>query len=142
MHSVLLIIHIASAIIFIGAITVATSLFPRYATNASAGGADHAVARLLHRITYGYGRLALITPVAGFLLALVTGRASELWILLSIALVAVGGGLLAFRIVPLQRQLLADPHGAPKARGQLGAASGIVNLTWLAVLVLMVTQPG
>jgi len=146
MPYVLLVIHIATAIVFIGGVTVAASVFPRYATADAAAGHEstggHPTALAMHRITKGYGRLAIITPVVGLTLALVLGRVTELWILLSIVLVAIGGALLVWRIIPMQKQMLADPPSDPKARGRAVASAGLLNTVWLVILILMVTKPG
>ena len=80
----LLVVHIATAIVFIGALTISVSLFPRYA--AAAPDVDdkshdaHPVALAMHRITKVYGRLAIIPPAVGITLAVVLGRLDELWI--------------------------------------------------------------
>jgi len=146
MYYLLLIVHVATAIIFIGGVSVSTSLFPRYATGeAAARYAEHGgnpAALAMHRITFFYGRLSLITPVVGLLLAFVVGRAGELWILLSILLVAAAGALLMLRIVPLQRAMLAAPPTDPRTRGRAMGYAGLLNLIWVAILVLMFVQPG
>lgn len=146
MEYVLLVIHIATAIVFIGGVTVSASVFPRFATAeaaapyAEAGG--HPTAFTMHRITKGYGRLAIITPVAGFALALLLGRLAEPWILISLALVVIGGILLLTKIIPTQREMLSDPPTDPRARGRAMGSAGLLNLVWLTTLILMITKPG
>jgi len=146
MNYFFLIIHVASAILFIGGVTVSTSLFPRYATGADAAAfaekGGHPAAVAMHRITYVYGRLAIITPVAGLLLAVMLGRLMELWVLLSIALVAAGSVLLVVQIIPMQREMLKNPPVDGKARGRAMGYAGMLNVIWLAVLVLMFLKPG
>ena len=101
----LLIVHIATAIVFIGALTISVSLFPRYA--AADPDVDdkshdaHPVALAMHRITKVYGRLAIIPPAVGITLAVVLGRLDELWIILSVALSLIGGALLIWGHHPL-----------------------------------------
>lgn len=55
MSKLLLSAHVLAAIIFIGPVTVAVSLFPRYARQAlgeaASSAASEPVARLLHRIS-------------------------------------------------------------------------------------------
>ncbi|MGP3533637.1 hypothetical protein ACTU3I_02500 [Microbacterium sp. RD1] len=146
MNYVLLILHVASAIVFIGGVTVSASVFPRYATGEAAvefadrGGHPAAVA--MHRITRYYGRLAIIPPLAGFFLALLLGRLGELWVLLAIGLVALGGLVLTAKIIPLQAALLASPPTDPAARRRAMTYPGLMNVLWLTVLVLMFLKPG
>jgi len=146
MAYVLLVIHIATAIIFIGGITVSASVFPRYATAAAAapftavGG--HPGAHAMHRITKGYGRLAIITPVVGLILALVLGLLREPWILISIGLVVLAGFVLIAKIIPTQREMLRHPPTDPDARKRAMLHPGLLNMIWLTVLVLMITKPG
>lgn len=146
MEYVLLIIHVATAIVFIGGVTVSASVFPRYATaEAAAPYADsggHPAALAMHRITKGYGRLAVITPVAGFLLALVLGRLTELWILISIVLVAIGGTLLLWKVIPIQREMLQSPPTDKRVRARAMSYAGSLNAVWLTILILMITKPG
>ncbi len=97
-------------------------------------------ARLLHRITRVYGTLALVVPIVGLMLAVVQGRATEVWIIVAMVLTAFAGGLLALQISPRQRDVLAHPDAG--ALGGLRMMTGIFNLLWAAVVVLMVVRPG
>ncbi len=165
MEAVLLSIHVLAGIVFVGGSAVATSLFPRYAPVAAgvpvgpavgaeagspseapappeaSGERNRAVAVALHRITRVYGVLGVVVPVAGIVLALVQGRMGEGWILVSIALTALAGGLLALRIYPEQRDALAAPDDGGRLRG-LSMVAGIYNLLWAVVVVLMIARPG
>ncbi|MGU3501651.1 hypothetical protein [Mycobacterium sp. C31M] len=135
MESVLLSAHVVAGILFVGPVAVATSLFPRYA----AAGDGMAVAAALHRITRIYGALAVIVPIVGIALAIAQGRASEIWVLIAMVLTGIAGGLLVVGIAPLQRAALGD--GDPRRR-QLGMITGIFNLLWAVVVVLMIVRPG
>lgn len=145
MNHVYLFIHVASAILFIGAASAATSLFPRYATAPDApqyadrGGQPVAVA--LHRITQLYGLLALISPVAGLILAIRWGALGETWIWLSLLLVFVAWLLLILKIIPQQEKMLKEPSTEAKLRGQASAFAGVFNLLWFVVLILMYAKP-
>ncbi len=140
----LLILHVGTAIVFIGGLTVAASVFPRFVTiEAAAPYADtgaHPAAIALHRITRFYGRLAIVPPLLGLALAMLLGRLDELWILLAIALVIIGGVVLTRAVIPQQERLLQNPH--PQGRRRAGAMAGMVNLIWFTVLILMITKPG
>jgi hypothetical protein len=140
MEAVLLSVHVVAGILFVGPIAVAASLFPRYAPVAGvAEGADRSVgvARVLYRITRVYGVLALAVPVVGLALAGVQGRTTEVWIIVSMVLTAIAGGLLAFQIAPRQRTALAAPDDGRQLRA-LGMLTGVFNLLWVVVVVLMV----
>ncbi|WP_024803072.1 membrane protein [Nocardia sp. BMG51109] len=147
MESLLLSVHVVAGILFVGPVAVATSLFPRYApvtvTPAGAERAErsHDIARLLHRITRVYGVLALAVPVVGLTLAVVQGRTTEVWIIVAMVLTAVAGGLLALQIAPRQREAFAAPDDGARLR-RLGMLSGVFNLLWAVVVVLMVVRPG
>ncbi|WP_436764120.1 hypothetical protein [Streptosporangium sp. V21-05] len=166
MEAVLLSIHVLAGIVFVGGSAVATSLFPRYAPVAAGvpvgpdAGADpagspsrapevprdsgernRAVAVALHRITRVYGVFGVVVPVVGIVLALVQGRMGEGWIFVSIVLTGAAGGLLALRIHPGQRDALAEPDDGGRLRA-LSMTSGIYNLLWAAVVVLMIARPG
>jgi hypothetical protein len=146
MEALLLSVHVVAGILFVGPVTVATSLFPRYAPTYGAAVGTSALrsgdtARLLHRITRTYGAMALIVPVVGLVLATVQGRTTEVWIIVAMALTAVAGALLALRIAPGQADALASPDDGSLLR-RLGMLSGVFNLLWVVVVVLMIVRPG
>lgn len=133
MGDVLLIGHILAAVLFVGAVTVAMTMFPRLAAQPGQAPA----ARVLHRITRVYGVLALLVPGLGFGLALEDDVLDTPWVGASIVL-SVVAGLLLWRIVTDQAQALVTPPGSRR----LPIASGLFALTWVAILVLMVVKPG
>ncbi|MEV3986544.1 hypothetical protein [Nonomuraea sp. NPDC049758] len=160
MNHVLLSIHVLAGIVFVGGSAVASSLFPRYAPVASttpstttgsatatgsaeAAGAERstAVAAVLHRITGGYAAFGLIVPLAGIVLASVQGRMGQTWIIVAMILTAVAGALLATQIHPRQRQALDAPDDGRRLR-TLTMLTGVYNLLWAAVVVLMIVRPG
>jgi hypothetical protein len=130
--------HVLAAIIFIGPVTVAVSLFPRYAklalTEASRGlvearpaaasewGASTAsgdgsfaepVTRLLHRISRVYSVLGLAVPVLGLALAVQMGVLGDVWLLASIVLTVVAAILLATVVLPAQHRAMALLDSGP-----------------------------
>ncbi|WP_194764921.1 hypothetical protein [Microbacterium sp. UFMG61] len=148
MEHALLAVHVVAGILFIGPVAVTTSLFPRFApqiasdasaTDGPVAGVD--AARVLHRITRTYGILALSVPLVGLALAAVQGWLGEIWITIAMVLTAIAGALLVLRIVPAQRDALASVPD----RGGLGgmrAMTGVFNLLWVTVVVLMIVRPG
>lgn len=163
MTAVLLSIHVLAAIVLIGPVTAAASLFPRYARQAldelpEHGGAD-GVVRALHRISSGYAVLAVAVPVFGIGTAARLHVLGQAWLIVAMVLTAAAGLLLAVAIVPGQRRVLAvldATDTAPAAPGlrlpgaallartvaRLSMLTGVFALTWAVVVVLMIVRPG
>lgn len=164
MEGLLLSVHVLASIVFIGGSAIATSLFPRYAPTVAAvpvggtpvGGApvgaapaeaapeserNRAVAAALHRISRGYGLFGVVVPVVGIALAVSQGRMGEIWITLSMILTAAAGAILALLICPRQREALDSPDDGTRLRA-LSMLSGVYNLLWAAVVVMMIVRPG
>ncbi|APC35983.1 hypothetical protein A9R04_15375 [Nocardiopsis dassonvillei] len=166
MEHLLLSVHVLAAIVFVGGSTVAASLFPRFApvaVPATVGAADAgtagtppgarspdgrdpgerdaAVAALLHRTTRGYAVAGIVVPAVGIALALLQGRMGEIWVIVSMLLTALAGLMLAALIYPRQREALREP-GDPRALRTLSMITGIYNLVWASVVVLMIVRPG
>ena len=162
MGKVLLSLHVLAAIVFIGPVTVAVSLFPRYARLALAGDPGaRAVVVLLHRISRVYAVLGLSVPVLGLALAARLEVLGDAWVLVSIGLTLAAAVLLTVAVLPAQQEAvdLLDrapaPTGSsvtrreddPAARwtagaGRLAMTSGVFALLWAVVVVLMVVRPG
>jgi hypothetical protein len=154
----LLSLHVVAAIILVGPLTVAVSLFPRYARAAQVA-ADHppgnattrnaAAAGLLHRISRAYAVVALSVPVAGVALAGRMHVLGDLWVVVSLALTVAAAVLLGVVVLPDQNRIMAVLDGAPEQAtsacvpGGVGAAApGLFALIWVVVVVLMVARPG
>lgn len=154
MEHLLLSLHVLAGILFVGPVAVTTSIFPRFAPStaseptapAPTGPAaqtqqNTAVATALFRITRTYGMLALAVPVIGLLLAAVQGRLTEVWVVVAMVLTAVAGALLSLRIAPMQREAIETPDNGSRLR-TLRILTGLFNLLWAAVVVLMIVRPG
>jgi hypothetical protein len=138
MFEVLLAVHVLAAILLVGPVAVAASLFPRFA-----GSGDAGAAALLHRICRGYAPVAVVVPAFGIGAGAALGVLTDAWLLVSVALTAAAAAVLGWRILPGQRDLLAGAaHGGPAAPRALAAATGVFNLLWAVVVVLMVLRPG
>ncbi|MEU6882398.1 DUF2269 family protein [Streptomyces sp. NPDC046712] len=157
MTKLLLSIHVLAAILVVGPIAVAASLFPRYARQAASGGGDAAdrtrdasVAAVLHRICRGYAVAGVAVPVFGIATALQLGVLTDAWLITSLALTAVAAAVLVLAILPRQRRMLAGgpdtdttDDGAPQAlAARLAMLTGVFNLLWAIVVVLMIVRPG
>ena len=138
MAKFLLAVHVLAAILLVGPVAVAASLFPRFATPPSGeGGRD--VAALLHRICRSYAAVGVVVPVFGIATAARLGVLTDAWLVVSVVLTAAAAAVLGLRILPAQRRLLAAPaHGA----SGLMMATGVFNLLWAVVVVLMILRPG
>ena len=145
MTKLLLAVHVLAAILLVGPIAVAASLFPRFVT--SAGDGERGVATLLHRICRGYTAVGVVVPVFGIATGAQLGVLGDPWLLVSLLLTVAAGALLGVRILPAQRSLLgsagerASTAVAARVR-TLVMATGVFNLLWAVVVVLMIVRPG
>lgn len=139
MTAFLLSVHVIAAIVFIGPVTVATSLFPRYAREG-----DTAVVDALHRISRVYAVLGVSVPAFGLATGAAMGVLGDAWLIASILLTAGAAGLLALVVLPGQGRVVAALHadGTTAASPRLAMASGVFALTWAVVVVLMIVRPG
>nr|WP_202437930.1 hypothetical protein [Streptomyces sp. SID5910] len=146
-------VHVLVAILAVGPIAVAASMFPRYAQQLAApsedpGGKAAAVAEMLHRICRGYAVFGTAVPVFGFATAAQLGVLTDAWLVVSIALTALAAAVLAMVILPQQRRVLAaageDAGVATQAPpvSRLHMVTGVFNLIWAVVVVLMIVRPG
>jgi hypothetical protein len=147
----LLAIHVLAAIIAIGPVTVAASMFP-----AATRRADLPTLRILHRICRVYAALAVVVPVFGLATATSLGVLGDAWLLTSIALTVIAAAVLGLVALPGQAAVLAaltrspspDPAASvpPSPTGdmarRLGMVTGVFNLLWAVVVVLMIVRPG
>ena len=138
MTAFLLSIHVIAAIVFIGPVTVATSLFPRYAREGNAP-----VVEVLHRISRVYAVLGVSVPVFGIATGAQLGVLGDPWLVVSLALTAGAAALLALVVLPGQARVVAGLRAEPvRPAPRLAAASGVFALTWAVVVVLMIVRPG
>jgi hypothetical protein len=150
---VLLSLHVLVAILAVGSITVAASMFPRYALQAAApatGGSDEraaGVAGVLHRVCCGYAVAGLAVPLLGIATGAALGVLGDAWLIASLALTFVAAGILGLAILPGQKELLApgafvEGASAEGAARRLSMLTGIFNVIWAVVVVLMIVRPG
>ncbi|GAA1162410.1 hypothetical protein GCM10009630_70820 [Kribbella jejuensis] len=150
MNKFFLIVHILAAILCVGPITVAASMYPPLAKKMLAAQTpDAGGLQVLHRITTVYAWASLVVPLFGFALAGSMHVMGEAWLIISIVLTLAAALVLAYLVVPAQSAVLAVAGGTPEERSAvlpkaklLSMTSGIFALLWLIVLVLMVVKPG
>ncbi|MCX4957605.1 hypothetical protein [Streptomyces virginiae] len=154
MTKFLLAVHVLAAVITVGPVTVAASMFPATARRALAepgNAATLAEARTLHRICRVYAVIAVVVPVFGLATANSLHVLSSPWLLTSIALTAAAAAVLGILVLPRQSTTLTVLDGAVDPRvtattrrtvGQLSMHTGLFNLLWATVTVLMIVRPG
>jgi hypothetical protein len=153
MVKVLLAVHVLAAILVVGPVAVATSLFPRAATSGVGRGTGEAAgpqletAGFLHRICRAYAAVGVVVPVFGIATGAQLGVLGDPWLLVSLLLTVAAGALLGVRILPVQRSLVHSAgERAPTAVAArvrtLVVATGVFNLLWAVVVVLMIVRPG
>ncbi|MFE4700543.1 DUF2269 family protein [Streptomyces sp. NPDC056738] len=149
MTKFLLAVHVIAAIVAIGPVTVAASMFPPAARKVLEGSDDSsalATTRLLHRICQVYAVVGVVVPVFGFATASDMGVLGDTWLIVSIVLTALAAVLLAALVLPRQSAILegADQGGTidRAATVRLAMFTGIFNLLWATVTVLMIIRPG
>lgn len=148
------ILHVAAAILLLGPVVVATSMFPRAAAEARSG-SEEATGRasVLHRISKTYGLLSALVPLLGVVLLAFDWEThkSNFWLHTAIILSVIAWALLLFMVIPQQRKMLgnlgalpaadADPVDATSdfegSKAKANAGAGIFNLLWVIILVLM-----
>lgn len=175
MTKFLLSLHVLASILAVGPITVAASMFPRYAKPPAPGDGgphDHDLrtAAFLHKICRGYAVVGIAVPVLGFATGAQMGVLGDAWLVASIVLTTIAAALLMAMVLPGQRELLEEGAGeGPAGKGEdlagagagagvgagtltvaerrsaaarLAMTTGIFNLLWATVVVLMIVRPG
>ncbi|WP_182876517.1 hypothetical protein [Microbispora sp. H10670] len=155
MTAFFLAVHVLAAILAIGPVAVAASMFPaaaRRVTDASVPGGQAdglAALRVLHRVCRVYALAGLAVPVFGFATASGLGVLRDAWVIASILLTGAAAAILALWVLPRQDTVLALlTAGNPTAAGigrqvaRLAMLTGVFNLLWAAVTVLMIVRPG
>jgi hypothetical protein len=148
-------VHVLAVIIAIGPVTVAASMFPAAARRALSGPGDGqapAVVRTLHRICRVYAAVGVVVPVFGLATASSLRVLGERWLIVSIVLTAIAAAVLALLVLPRQGAIVADLDPAatvPPKNGQLQRVTrqlamytGMFNVLWVTVTVLMIFRPG
>ncbi|MFJ1590496.1 hypothetical protein ACIOD0_09660 [Kitasatospora albolonga] len=168
MTKLLLSLHVLASILAVGPVTVAASMFPRYAKPPAPGGEgphDHDLrtAAFLHKLCRGYAVVGIAVPVLGLATGAQMGVLGDAWLLVSIVLTTIAAAVLMAMVLPGQRELLGEEEGEGEGEGsggtgagagvltvaerrsaaaRLAMTTGIFNLLWATVVVLMIVRPG
>lgn len=136
-------LHVAAAIFLIGPVTVAMSAAPRAAKSGPEG---LTLLRWLHRTTRFYGLGTLLVLALGLLVVPLDKKLSmsEGWLSASMAMFVVAFLLVLFSVREQGRAIAAVEAGNDPAvaAGRMSAVAGFTALLWVAILLLMVWQPG
>ncbi|MET7775155.1 DUF2269 family protein [Streptomyces mirabilis] len=172
MNKFLLAVHVLAAIVAVGPVTVAASMFPPSARKALAEPGDAqalSTVRVLHRICRLYATVGVAVPVFGFATAKNMGVLGDTWLIVSIALTALAAVVLAALVLPRQTALMEGVEGmqgmaeyieqgvgaggegaanadasrvGPRDTARLAMFTGLFNLLWATVTILMIVRPG
>ncbi|WP_432250732.1 hypothetical protein ACRAR1_29285 [Streptomyces sanyensis] len=151
MTKILLSLHALAAVLTIGPVAVAASMFPKALRHLhSAPGASGALAglRTLHRICRIYAGVAIVVPLFGLAAASSLGVLGSGWLITSIILTTAAAAILGLLILPAQESALTAaqaPDAGPDVHlptTRLAMLTGVFNLLWATVTVLMIVRPG
>jgi hypothetical protein len=132
----LLAIHVIVAIIAFGPMTVAASMFPAMARRSPDS------ARLLHRICRVYALVGIAVPFFGLATAGAMHVIGSPWLIASMILTASAAITMSAVIIPRQKHILGLATVEATLPARLGMYTGLFNLLWVAVTVLMIVRPG
>lgn len=161
-------LHVLAAILAVGPVTVAASMFPAALRRAQADPRDAAAVaslRLLQRICSVYAFVGVAVPVTGFVTAGSLGVLGSAWLIASIVLTMAAAVVLIVLVLPRQEAALDAVTGGDGGSGgcgsrgqlaegpavvavgertssQLAMYTGAFNLLWVVVTVLMIIRPG
>ncbi|GAA3303423.1 hypothetical protein [Streptomyces cinereospinus] len=144
MTTFLLAVHVLAAIVAIGPVTVAASMFPPAARRVLAVPDDPRAVetvRLLHRICRVYATVGVVVPVFGVATASAMGVLGDAWLITSVVLTVLAAVVLGALVLPRQ-EALVEGGGTPRATVRLAMFTGVFNLLWAVVTVLMIVRPG
>ncbi|MET8556335.1 hypothetical protein ABZV64_15415 [Streptomyces sp. NPDC004959] len=140
MKTFFLSLHVVAAILAVGPVAVAASMFPAFHRRE----ADAASLGVLHRICRVYAAVSLAVPLLGFATGATMGVLGDPWVGTSIALTALAAVVLVLAVLPGQEYALTGegPATGAWAAPRLGMLTGVFNLLWVTVTVLMIARPG
>lgn len=153
----MIVLHVLTALLFLGPVTVATSSFHVRAAEANTGDTHAAgAAKTLYNITQNYGVLSLLVPLLGVAIMFldISYYFTQYNFHAAIVLAIAAWAVLLFLIIPRQKKMMGslglldaadhDPETDTLADGewvktkkQLSMFGGIFSLLWLIMFVLM-----
>jgi uncharacterized membrane protein len=143
MEKVLLSLHVVAAIFIVGPLVAAANQAARALRDRDAG-----ALRPLSRLVTVYGWASLVVAVfgAGLVQDKYDHKWSEAWLIVSLVLFLIASALVIGVLAPLLRRAVGTAGDAAAdlagRAGRAAAVGGVVSLCYVAIAVLMVTQPG
>lgn len=148
-------LHVVAAILAVGPVAVAASMFPpvlRRAETDPGSAATLTTLRILHRICRVYAAVGIAVVVFGLLTAQSLGVLGDAWLIASMVLTTIAAVILVVLLLPQQESGLARAQeasaeaapiaGGHRAGARLAMVTGVFNLLWVTVTVLMIVRPG
>lgn len=149
MAKLFLCLHVLVAILAVGPVAVAASRFPpalRVAAGSPGDAAAGSTLRTLYRLCRAYAVVGVAVPVTGLATAGIMHVTGQAWVLVSIGLTAVAAAVLVLLVLPGQRAALDRVEAGsvidPASVARIAAVTGLFNLLWAAVTVIMIVRPG
>lgn len=161
----MILIHVLTALLLLGPVTVAASAFPKYARGAAEGDV-HALgaARALNKVTATYSLFSLAVPLVGFGVMFMDSDTSEYlrsgWVHISLLLSVIAWALLFFLVLPSQNRMIdalggdgaiepatdPDPEAVAaldwkKESARVAAGVGVFAILWVVIAALMILKP-
>lgn len=151
----MIVLHVLTALLFLGPVTVATSSFHVRAAEANTGDTHAAgAAKTLYNITQNYGVLSLLVPLLGVAIMFldISYYFTQYNFHAAIVLAIAAWAVLLFLIIPRQKKMMgalglleADELTATtyeitdwkKAKSQLSILGGIWSLLWVLTAITM-----
>jgi uncharacterized membrane protein len=141
MEKLLLTLHVVAAIFVVGPLVAAANQAARALRDGDAG-----ALRTLSRIVTIYGWVSLVVAVfgAGLVQDKYHNSWGDTWLIISLVLFVAASALVIAVLAPLLRRAagMAAGGGTAALAGRAAALGGVASLCYVAIAVLMVTQPG
>lgn len=138
-------LHVLSAIVTIGPVTVAAWLFLVLGRGGALAGVENPSGvslGFLHRINVAGSIAALAVPVFGVATAVQLGVLTDTWLIIAITLTAIAAGVFVWGVVPGQRRAIASTVRPAPMSALLWRSTVIFTVLWMIVVVLMIFRPG
>ena len=159
MTTIVIALHVLTAILLIGPVAVATSTYaPTFRKAAAGDEGSKGTLRFIFRLTRAYGLASLVVPALGLVAFLISSAARENYAFhTAILLAVIAWGFLLAAVIPAQRKGLiklgaldtsdnpasdkevaaVEKLSAEKVPGKTAMFGGIFNLLWIVIAILM-----
>lgn len=122
MNAFLLSVHVLAAILAVGPVAVAASMFPGVARLADDNPKKAATLQILHRTTRVYAVIGILVPVFGLATGARIGVLGDAWLIVSLVLTVAAAGILLAFVLPGQKRVVDALGARPAGDGPAGNA--------------------